>query len=127
IGAGADVRSRVIGWEAVVQIESRLITTQRTVEPDLRVEAVQRHAAAPTRVKRLGIKNAVAGVDDRLVVHPIGEADARRKRAVKGSLRITHASASRTPFVTGIYYASGQISSAGVRANIKESKLVTGL
>src|SRR6185437_1128175 len=63
----------------------------------------------------------------RLVVHLIGEADARRKSAVKGSLRIAHASASRTPFVTGIYYASGQISSAGVRAKIEESELVTGL
>ena len=104
-----------------------VVAAQRVTEVDSRIEAVQIYAATPARVKRLRVEHAIAGADHGFVIQPIGEANARREGAVPESFRVTDAGAGIAPFVAGKYQAAGQVPGAGIRAEVKESRVVARL
>src|SRR5690349_3980779 len=102
VGSLAHIGCGAIGRKAFIQVERRLVTTERITKIDYRIEAVETHPAPPAGVKRLRVKDAVADADNRLFIQSISGAQARPKAGVKYIFRITFAVAGSSPLLAGI-------------------------
>src|SRR5579862_1635800 len=101
VGAQTDILRPAISRKSVIQIKRRLITGERIAETDARVESVQRHAAAPSRIKRLRIEEPVARAYHGFIAYRVRHAHAWGDAAVPLVLRVPDASTRRAPVISG--------------------------
>src|SRR5947209_7169631 len=75
VRCSADIWSLVVGRESVVKVERGFISGERIAEAELRVEAVERHAAAPSGVECLREENTVPGPHHHLAAQFVGQTE----------------------------------------------------